>query len=174
MNTQEFLAAIKGADAEARYRAWIAAGPQGASAIVGLAEAMASGDRWVARAARFALERIAHHAARPGARREAQAVAAELLKVAVSGAPDGVRSHAVHLLGFVSEGRNAGDLGKLLDEAGVRDEARMALERLPGRDAHRTLERAAERESSEFKAALQQSVENRNLGMKTVGIRPNR
>ncbi len=171
MTIQEFLTAIKGTDADARYQAWKSAGPHGAGAVAGLGEAMASGNRWIARAARLALENIAHHAARPGARKEAQTVTAELIKLTGAAAPLTVRSHAIYLLGCVAEGRTAGELGRLLGEADVREEARLALERLPGRDAHRVLERAQDSAAADFKAALQQSLQNRNTKPNNVGIK---
>jgi HEAT repeat protein len=166
---QEFLEKIKSPDANVRYAAWRAAGPMGAQAVAPLAELMASSDKGVAKAAQGALQAIVHHAGRPGASREARAVAEELLKVAASNRPRMVRADALNWLGMIGEGRVVSGIAKLLGDAEMREDARMALERIPGRDAQRALENALKTAPADFKPNLEQSLYNRQLTPATVG-----
>lgn len=169
---QALIDRIKSSDSNDRYAAFKSAGPVGADAVAGLADLMGSSDRWVARAAKFALENITHHAARPGAKKEASAVAAELLKVTASGRPQRVRSEALSLLGFVGDGKAVGAIAQLLDDKEVREETRLSLERIPGRDAQRALQRACENAPADFKPNLEQSLRSRRLTPATAGIAP--
>ncbi len=173
-NLQEFLDQIKSSEANVRYAAWRSAGPMGAQAVAPLADLMASSDKGVAKAAQGALQAIVHHAGRPGAGREARAVAEELLKVAASNRLRRVRAEALNWLGMIGEGRVVPGIAKLLGDAELREDARMALERIPGRDAQRALENAFKTAPADFKANLEQSLYNRKLTPATVGIKPER
>jgi hypothetical protein len=105
-DTEAFLREIASPDAQIRATAWRFAARQGAPAVAGLADLMASSaSPGVAKAVRGALESIAHHAARPFAPfAERRAVAGQLLRVAEdAGRPRAVRAHALHLLGFVGD-----------------------------------------------------------------------
>jgi HEAT repeat protein len=169
---QEFLDKIKSPDASVRYAAWRSAGPMGAQAVAPLADLMASSDKGVAKAAQGALQAIVHHAGRPGAGREARAVAEELLKVAASNRPRMVRADVLNWLGMIGDGRGVSGIAKLLGDAELREDARMALERIPGRDAQRALENALKTAPADFKPNLEQSLYNRKLAPATVGIKP--
>ncbi|HZP83387.1 MAG TPA: HEAT repeat domain-containing protein [Chthonomonadaceae bacterium] len=166
-----FLEALKSPDAERRYAAWRGAGPMGAAAVAPIADLCASPDRGVAKAAKGALENIAHHAARPGAGKEARAVSTELLQVAQSRRPTATRAEALHLLGFTADSRAVPGIAPLLTDTAVRDEARMALERIPGNASLHALKQAAKTAPADFRPALEQSLHNRVLTPKTAGIR---
>lgn len=175
MDLEAFLAQIRSEDAEQRYKAWRGAGPFGAKAVVPLAELAASPLPGVAKAAREALQVIVHHAGRPGATDEARAVAAALLSVAESPRQSTrVRADALHWLGFVGDARAVPGIARLLNEPGVRDEARMALERIPGRESLRALRQARDTAPADFKAHLEQSLRARALTPATVGTKPAR
>ena len=135
----DFIAKIKAPDAPTRYRAQKTAGPIGSAAIAPLSDLVGEADRPTAKAAKGALENIAHHAARPGAKPEARAVTLELLNVAQSPRPLPARAHALYLLGFTADGRASPALAKLLVSPDVEDEARMALQRIPGSAAAHAL-----------------------------------
>ncbi|HLV80696.1 MAG TPA: hypothetical protein VKT32_10455 [Chthonomonadaceae bacterium] len=167
----EFIEKMKSPDADVRYAAWRAAGPVGAPAIASLADLAASPDKGVAKSARGALQTIVHYAARPGARADAHAVSVELLKVAAdSERPQSVRAEALHLIGFTADSRTVPGVARLLADAPVRDEARMALERIPGSAATGALRQAAQAAPGDFRPALQQSLHNRALTRKTAGL----
>lgn len=168
---QEFLEKIKSEEADLRYAAWRAAGPRGAAAVGPLTELMSSSDRGVAKAAHEAMQHITHYAARPGAQKEARAVSVELLKVAASTAPKMVRAEALNFLGFVGDDRAVPGIRKLLANADVRDEARMALERIPGNASLRALQQSLKSAPEDFKPNLEQSLHNRRLTPATAGIK---
>lgn len=173
VNLNELLGKIKSNDAAVRFEAWRGAGPAGAAAVGPLADLMSGADKGVARAATEALQRVAHYAARPGAlKSERLAVAGELLKVALSPRPRIARAQALHFLGFVGEDRNVPALARLLDDKEVREEARLALERIPGPASLRALSIAVQRAPDDFKANLRQSLYNRQATKATIGAYP--
>lgn len=161
-NLNQLIQNLKSADADVRYAAWRSAGPAGAAAIVPIAELMASTDKGVVRSATEALGRVAHHAARPTAsKNERRAVAQALLQVASAPRPRMVRAEALHQLGFVAEERNVSALARLLEDKEVREDVRMALERIPGNASLRALEEALRRAPADFQPNLRQAINNR-------------
>jgi hypothetical protein len=165
------LANIKSADGETRLRAQQGAGPAGAEAIAPLADIAAASDKGAAKAARGAMETIAHHSARPGAGAEARTVSTELLKIAQSDRPKQVRADALNLLGYTaSDGKIVAGISALIANMELRDEARMALERIPGNASLNALKQAAQVAPADFRPHLEQSVRNRALTRQTVGI----
>ena len=165
----EWFNKIKAADAATRDAAW--RGMANPAAEVGMISDVAGSDnKAAAKAARGLLEAIAHRAARPGSRSEAQAVTKELLAVAQSNRPTPVRALALHLTGFTADGAAVPALAKLLAVPEVQDEARMALERIPGSAATNALKTAQKSAPSDFRPALAQSLRNRALTPKTVGM----
>ena len=168
----EYIEKMKSPDADVRYAAWKAAGPVGALGVVPLGDLAASPDKGIAKSARGALQNIVHYAARPGSRAEAHSVSVELLKVASDrDRPRTVRADALHLIGFTADSQTVPGVARLLSDSEIRDEARMALERIPGSAATGALRQAAQSASDDFRPALQQSLHNRALTRKTAGIK---
>jgi HEAT repeat protein len=167
---KSWLEELQSPDAEARAKAARGGATMGASAIAPLADLMASTDKGAARAAKQALQHLAHHAARPGATPEARRASTELLKVAASGRPRAVRADALELLGFVGGREVVLALATLLRDAEVREEARMTLERIPGPESLRALQEAMKSAPEDFKPALRQSLHARSLDARTVGV----
>ncbi|HET6385684.1 MAG TPA: HEAT repeat domain-containing protein [Armatimonadota bacterium] len=165
-----FLDQIKSADADARYRSWRSAGPVGSKAVPALGDLLSSPDKGVAKSAKGALETIALYAGRPHAAAEAHAVSEELLKIAASDSPIPARAEALRMLGFTADRRSVPAIARLLNDPAVRDEARMALERIPGRESLDALRSAVRTAPEEFKPNLEQSVYNRGLRPATIGI----
>ncbi|HLK57557.1 MAG TPA: HEAT repeat domain-containing protein [Chthonomonadaceae bacterium] len=167
----EFLDKIKSPNGDIRMAAWQSAGPMGSAAIEPLGELAAGNDKGIAKAATEAMRVIAHHAARTGFR-EAGMVSSELLKIAASDKPIMVRSDALQLLGCIGNTRFVPGLVKLLADPKVQEEARMALERIPGiapLDALQAAAKQAEADHSGFAQNLEQSLYNRTLTPTTVG-----
>jgi HEAT repeat protein len=164
---QAFLARIEDKDAGARMTAARGAGPLGAAAVVPLGDRMASSDPGVAKAAGEGLKVIVHHAARPGAGSEAKAVSTELARLLEPGRPRSVRGEAAYLLGFVGGDEAVPALARLLGDPELREDARLALERIPGRAATRALERALKTAAPEFRPNLEQSLRHRRLTRET-------
>jgi len=165
---------IKNPDESVRYAAWQAAGPEGASAVAPLADLVASDDKGVAKAAKGALDNVAHYGARPGGHSDAHAVSVALLKLAQSSRPYAVRAQALHLLGFTADSRMAAEIGKLLEDESVREEARMGRERIPRKASLSVLNKFAAKAPSDFRPNVAQSLHNRALMPKTVGTEPAR
>lgn len=168
---KEFLDQIKSNDVNVSYQASTTAGPMGAQAVMPLAEVMKLDIRTNGRAATLALQNIVHHAARPGAQTEARAVAEELLRVAaVPTQPRAVRGNCLYLVGFIGSPEAIPALVKLLDDRVIREDARMALERIPGDESLGALRKAAETAPADFRKNLQQSLHNRGLTYSTAGV----
>ncbi len=138
-------------------------------ALIALAESETPG---VAKAARRALELRVHHAARPGAPREAAEVAQILLSASQTSKVRSVRAKALSLLGCVGDSRVVFGLARLLQDPEVHEEARMALERIPGSASTEALRRALKERPASEKPALEQSLRRRAATPKTAGIKP--
>lgn len=169
---RELLSQLQSSNLDLRWEAAVKAGPIGAEAVVPLEDLMGGEDRGVTKAATEALRRIAHYSARPGARKEAQAVARELLKLTDPKRPRFVRVEALYLLGCIGDEKVVPPLEKLLYDPQVREEARLALERIPGKSATNALRRALKKVPEDFRANLQQSLRHRQMKPSTVGITP--
>lgn len=153
----DLVAKIKSTDDKVRGPAWQNAGPVGAPAVVPLGEVMTHADFEIARSARRAIERIVRHAGRPGADAERKAVAAELVKLLAHANPI-VRRHAVWMLSEIGDDPAVEPMAALLNDAEVREDARCALERLPGRAATVALRQALATAPEQFKYALAHSL----------------
>ena len=173
---------VQGTDAAARMAAAHAAGPEGAEAVAPLGALLAAKDPGVAKSAGEALRRITHYAARPGAGKEARAVSKALLKIAEGGSDTrgvsaasagllGQRRTAIQLLSYVGGDEAVPGLAKLLKDPQLREDARMTLERIPGRASTRALERALRDAPADFRPSLEQGLSHRKQTLRRVGIR---
>ena len=167
----DLLDRLQSPDANVRLKAWQNAGPAGAAAIPGLGDLMASPDKSVAKCAHGTLEVIAHYAAKSGSGSPtAHSVTANLLKLADSTRPRMVRADAITLVGVVGDGRAVPTLAKLLSDKDVREDARMALERIPGSASLNALKKASQTVPDDYKPSINQSLHTRMLTSKTVGV----
>jgi len=137
--------------------AWQGAAPLGAPAVKPLAVVMADSDFEIARAAKRALWKIVRFAGRPKAGKERKDVQSELLLL-LSGAAVPVRREAVWMLSEVGDSDSVEPLSALLVEVDLREDARCALERIPGSKATRTLEVALKTLPENFRLAIANSL----------------
>lgn len=165
-----FMSQIRHGDALARASAIAEAHLVGTPAIIPLGETLGDENPAAAKAANYALEAVVAHAGRPGAREEADAATRSLLTLTERKYPWRVRSAAIHLLGLIGGRAAVPTLERLLADSEVRDEARMALERLPDRSAEAALRRAMAAAPEEFRAAIQQSLRHKRSTSRTIGI----
>ena len=170
MTVVELMEKMRGSDATVRMEAAHRAGPVGAAAVGPLAELLA-GDRGVAKAADEALRRIVHHSARPGARSEARAVAEALLAQMRGDRPEKTRTAAIRLLEFVGSDESTAALGRLLGDPKWREDARLTVERIPGRAASRALETALKGAPAEYRPAIEASIRHRKATAKSIGTK---
>ena len=133
------IADVKAGDTVLRLRAVDQAALVGADAIVPLGEVMGGSDAAAAKAAMEALRRVAYHAGRPGAAAERRKAAAELVKLLAAGQPRRVRAEALQLLGGVAGDPAVPGMARLLADESLKDDARMALQRMPGKRASAAL-----------------------------------
>jgi len=158
----ELIARIRSKDDKVRGPAWQGAALAGASAVKPLAEVMMDPDFEIARAAKRGLSRIVRHAGRPGAKREAKAVAAELVQLLQS--PHAlVRREAVWMLSEIGEDGVIAPMAVLLADPEAREDARCALMRFAGRQATSAFRSAFLSAPEDFKYALAESLRERGV-----------
>lgn len=163
----ELLTRLKTKDDKVRGPAWQGAAPFGAPAVKPLADLMTDADFETARMARRALQKIVRHAGRPGAGKEREAVERELIAVLKSSAPVPVRREVAWLLSEIGGDDSVAALAPLLGEVGLREDARCALERIPGGKATAALKKGLDGAPEEFRYALANSLRVR--GEKIAG-----
>lgn len=161
----DLIAKIKSTDDAVRGPAWQGAGPCGAPAVITLGSLMLHADFEIARAAKRALWKIVRHAGRPGAAKEAEAVATKLIALLLRkrGAS---RREALWMLSEIGGNDAVVPMAALLSDKDAREDARCALMRLPGRKVTTALKSAFASAPEEFKFALAESLRQRGEKVK--------
>jgi hypothetical protein len=164
MNVDELIAKLKGKDEAARGEAWQGAAEAGAPAAKPLARLMAEGEMEVARAAKRALWKIVRHAGRPGADAERSALVKELVDLLESERPPGMHREALWMVSELAKGgEGIGAMAAFLASPRLREDARMALERVPGEESLSALQAALVAAPDDFRPALAQSLRARGI-----------
>jgi HEAT repeat protein len=156
---------IKDDNPDVRTEGWLGAGEAGAPAVPALAKVMTDPDREVARAAKRAMWKIVRHAGRPGAETEKRDVVLRLLELLGDDVSTPVRTEVLWMLSELGEDTVIEPIAALLKNPELREDARMALERIPGSKS--ALSAAFEGAPEEFKPNLAQSL--RKLGVEVKG-----
>jgi HEAT repeat protein len=159
---------IQSTDDTVRAAARDAAGPLGAKAVLPLAKIATSGELEIARAAKRAILNIVYFAGRPGAEAEAKAVAAELLKLLGDSEPLQFRRDVLWMTWQIAGEEAVEPVAALLAIDELREDARMALERLPGAGATAALQAGRARVSEAEKPAFAHSLRVR--GVEVAGV----
>jgi HEAT repeat protein len=154
---------LRSSDAETRTEAWQSAGDIGAPAVQQLALVMTDEDLEVARAAKRAMWKIVRHTGRPGAPRARMAVVGKLCGLLGADQPVSVRREVVWMLSEIGGMRAIRPLAELLSDEHLREDARMALERIPLPRAVQALKASFETAPEEFKPNLAQSLRKRGV-----------
>lgn len=157
------VAALKGSDEKARGDAWFAAGKLGAAAVAPLAELMADKNLETRRAATRGLWQVTRHAGRPDAETEKGAVVGELLPLLDWKRPAAVRREVLWMLSELGGDECVEPIAVVLRSERLREDARGALERLPGAKSLEALQAALEAAPPDFKPAIAQSLRNRGV-----------
>ncbi len=158
----DLLAKIKDKDDKVRGPAWQNAGPAGAPAVKPLAAVMSDPDFEIARAAKRALWQIVRYAGRPGADEARRAVSRELIPL-LEGQPAPVRREVLWMLSEIGTRRAVRPIAVLLADREVREDARAALERIPGDESLNALRAGLESVPEEFKPAVAHSLRVRGV-----------
>ena len=162
----ELLDRIKSSDVKVRGLAWQGAAPYGAAAVAPLAEvAVSHPDFEVVRAAKRALWKIVRHAGRPHAQAERKAVERELIKLLDRGDPN-VRREFVWMLSEIGGNASVSPLAALLHNKDLREDARAALQRIPGRSAVAALKAALKTVPEDYRPAVAVSLRARGQTVK--------
>lgn len=165
------LANIEHGDNPTRQSAAKQAYLVGTPAIGLLAEVCGGIDSGAAKAALEALQRIVHNAARPGAGGERLAAAQQLTKLIGGDQPHSVRADALKLLGCVGGPSEVTAIADLIHVPDIREDARMALERIPDPSADVALRNCSRTVPADYRAAIDQSLRHRKIKPKDAGIR---
>jgi hypothetical protein len=165
------LADIRHGDTATRQFAAERAALAGTTAIAPLGVVCAGTDPGAAKAAWEAVQRIAHNAARPGAAEERQSAARRLLALTAAEYPRQLRAGSLRLLGMVGGPAEVAAISDLLHVPSLREDARMALERIPGPAAETALRNAARTVPADYRPALAQSLRSRKAKPREVGLR---
>ena len=157
----ELIAGIKSAGDIERTKAWQSAGKVGAPAVKPLAKVMMDNNLEVARAAKRALWQIVRHTGRPGADKEKMDVETELIGLLGDEQSVAVRREVLWMLSEIGGRNSIKPIAGLLRNEELREDARMALERIPGERAVAALKAGFETASEDFKPNIAQSLRKR-------------
>jgi len=158
---EELIAGIRDSSDKVRTEAWLNAGKAGAPAVKPLAKVMTDNDLEVARAAKRALWKIVRHTGRPGANKERRAVETELAALLGKDQPVSVRREVIWMLSEIGARNSIKPIAGLLRNKDLREDARMALERIPTKRAVTVLKSAFEKAPEDFKPNIAQSLRKR-------------
>jgi hypothetical protein len=122
---------------------------------------MTDSDLEVARAAKRALWQIARYNGRPGADEEKRAVEKELIGLLGDDQPVSVRQEVLWMLSEIAGRISIKPVAELLRNAELREDARMALERIPAKGATAALKAGFEAAPEDFKPNIAQSLRKR-------------
>ena len=157
----ELIAGIKSNSDQERTEAWQSAGEVGAPAVKPLAKVMTGDNLEVARAAKRALWQIVRYTGRPGANKERRAVETELVALLSKGQPVAVRREVIWMLSEIGGRNSMKPLARLLRNEDLREDARMALERIPTKRAVTFLKTGFKAAPEDFKPNIAQSLRKR-------------
>lgn len=134
MTTEELLAQIQSSDPDVRTKGWLSAGSVGSPAIRSLAKLALEGELEVGRAARRAIWQIVRASGTlKFADDRRRSVIQELVALLDNGQPVELRREVLWMLSEI--GSDAGEIAAitaLLRDSDLREDARCALERIPG------------------------------------------
>ncbi|MGH9338742.1 MAG: hypothetical protein ACRD1R_03940 [Acidobacteriota bacterium] len=162
ISQQELLSRIQSDDPDVRTEAWLAAGDVGTAAIEPLSALAVQGKMEVGRAARRGIWKIVRRAATPEARdQERSAVAKELHALLADSAYAALHRDFIWMLSEIGTDSDAETIGALLSNPELREDARCALERIPGEKSVAALKAALEAAPDDFKPSIIQSLRAR-------------
>jgi hypothetical protein len=169
LTLEMLLERIQSKDDNARASARDDAGAVGAKAVAPLAKIAVEGEQEIARAANRAIQNIVYHAGRPGAEGEAKAVAAELLALLEKDQPVQFHRDLLWMTWQIAGEEAVAPVAAKLNNPKLREDARMALEKLPGDKAVGALKAALAAAPDDFKPNLAHSLRAR--GVKVPGVK---
>ena len=161
MNLEELVKDIQNHDPETRTAAWHQAGTFGAPAVKPLAKLCREEDMEVRRAAKRGLEKIVRTVGAPGDQSARSAVIQTLLGLLGDSQPVALRRDILWLLSEISGHESVESIAALLNHETLREDARMALERIPGETSLAALRKALRSVPVDFRLNVAQSLRAR-------------
>ncbi|MBN2581076.1 MAG: hypothetical protein JXB10_18985 [Pirellulales bacterium] len=175
LTLDELIARIKDKDDTVRAAACLRAGEVGAAAVKPLAAVLTAGDvdLEVARSAKRALWRIVRYVGRSDGQKQRGAVLSELLALLKDVWPDALRREVLWMLSEIGDETCVATITSLLVNAELQEDARCALQRIPGPAALNALKEALGRVSDDFRPAVAQALRARgtDAGPKKYPVR---
>ena len=158
MTVDELVAGIQSEDEHKRTETWQAAPGLGAAAVGPLADLSTNADLEVARAAMRGLWAVTRHAGRPDSGDTRAAVVEALIPLTGSAHPEQLRREVVWMLSEIADDGTVPLLASLLSDGALRDDARMALERIPGEASLAALREGLAAAPDDFKPNVAHSL----------------
>jgi len=135
----------------------------GAPAVKPLAKLMEDDDIEVSRAGKRALWKIVRNVGRPGAGDEKKAVVAKLIELLGVEQSALVRREALWMLSEIGGDETVEAVAVLLSDEQVREDARMVLQRIPGRKSLEALKDGLKSAAMDFRPNIAQSLRQRGV-----------
>ena len=159
----ELIRALKSDSNERRTKAWFECGPLGAPAIPPLAALWGDADTGLEaqRAARHAVFQIVRFSSRPETRESIKRLLKELHRLVEADEPSQIRRELLWLLSEIAGDESLPVLSRLLAQDAVREEACMALERIPGKRSLKILEGSLAQAPTDFRPVLAAALARR-------------
>jgi HEAT repeat protein len=155
------IAGIKDDDPKVRTKAWQSAGQVGAPAVKPLAKIIGTGELEVARAAKRGLWKIVRHVGRPGEQKMKRAVIKKLVELLDDDQSVTVRREVLWMLSEIGNRNSIKPMAALLSNEHLREDARMAIQRIPNKAAMAALRAGFKEAPDDFKPNLAQSLRQR-------------
>lgn len=177
LTPQALLEGLKQSDPDARTETWQRAPEVGAQAVKPLVGLMGHENAEVARAAKRGLWHMIRHAGRPGAEAERGAIESELTQVILPDQPASILRDLLWMVSEIGTDRSVPAITALLAYADAREDARMALERIPGDRSIDSLKSALETAPEEFRPSIAHSLRVRGVevsGYPTTKLQPSK
>jgi HEAT repeat protein len=171
----KLISKIENGNDDVRTKAWQSASEIGAAAVKPLTKLMSQQELEVARAAKRGLWKIVRLAGRPGADDEKNAVTTELINLLGNDKSVPVRRQVLRMLSEIGSDELVDPIARLLSNTELREDARMSLERIPGKKTIAALEIALKKAPEDFKPNIAQSLRQRSVkvrGLECVKLLP--
>jgi len=165
LTVDALIAMIKDGSDKIRAEGWARAGKVGAAAVKPLAAVMTSGDadREVALSARRALWEIVHYVGRPGGEKQCAAALPELHGLLADAWPEALRREVLWMLSEIGGAESVPAVAACLKSSELLEDARCALERIPGEVSLAALEEALTAVPEKYRNNIAQSLRSRGV-----------
>jgi HEAT repeat protein len=164
LTVTELVQSLRSDDAMTRTDAWLSAGEVGAPAIAPLADLMVKGELETSRAARRGLWKIVRTIGAPGVSAQDKRAVLEALEGLLKNGKDvAVRREVLWMLSEIADGEMARWIEPFLTDFDLREDARCAIERIPGPESLAILKGALDKVPDDFKMNIVQSLRARGV-----------